>query len=84
MRSWAYYRYDAGTLGSDEGYLDRWYSPEVKSYVREVAHTPDGDWIKRLMGYNVPEPANSLDIDPREAEIGDEVTVTGVFPNHPN
>ncbi|MFO7792019.1 MAG: hypothetical protein R6W73_03445 [Candidatus Saliniplasma sp.] len=126
MRSWGYYRYDAGTLGSNEsrfdenssleaevsipytesvtvpsgsfdtyyvnstmnegggGYMDRWFSPEVLSYVKEVSHTPEGDWIKRLTEYTVPDPTNSLAIEPREAEVGDEVNVTGEFPNHPN
>ncbi|MFW6305293.1 MAG: hypothetical protein ACOC1V_05905, partial [Candidatus Saliniplasma sp.] len=44
----------------------------------------DGDWIKKLTEYNVPDPTNSLDIDPREAKICEEVKVTGEFPNHPN
>ncbi len=70
--------------GDENGTQKRWYSPEVGSSVKEVIHGEKADMIMSLKDYNFVESSNELSIEPSEAEVGEEVSLSGQFPDYPN
>lgn len=70
--------------GDKDGTKEKWYSPAIGRPVREVSQLEDGDMVRKLTDYEILETSNELSIEPSEAGVGDEVTLSGQFPEHPN
>lgn len=78
--------------GEVVGHVDQWYSPDAMYAVRD--HTflmfrmlEDEDtltWFRELSGYHLEPAHGTIFVEPNVAKIGDTVTVTGHFPDHPN
>ncbi|MFO7792972.1 MAG: hypothetical protein R6W73_08360 [Candidatus Saliniplasma sp.] len=69
--------------GDDEGTVFRYYNGNVQSYVREEVDLEEVDWIRVLEDYHIEESSNTLALDPAEGSVGDNITVSGSFPDHP-
>ncbi|MFW6376142.1 MAG: M14 family zinc carboxypeptidase, partial [Thermoplasmatota archaeon] len=74
--------YINSTQSEEDSYRDRWYEPEVKSYVKEELESPEVDWIRELESYNVSENPNNLSFDPSEQDIQENLSISGKFPDH--
>lgn len=70
--------------GDSNGTQEIWYSPDIGMPVKEVSHTEQGDMRRSLTGYQVHETTNELSIEPSEAQVGEEVTLSGQFPDKAN
>ncbi|MEF8873213.1 MAG: CARDB domain-containing protein [Candidatus Thermoplasmatota archaeon] len=71
------------------GYSERWYDSGVQSYVKSVQKGGGGmdrnvTGIQNLQSFNLTDTANNLSIAPSEQRAGNEVTLAGQFPDHPN
>lgn len=71
------------------GYVDQWYAPDVDYAVQEDSYmeTEDGEtleWFRQLDGYELNPVDTSISVEPDEAKVCDNVTVSGIFPDHPN
>lgn len=77
--------------GSDtgKGYLKNWYNETVENFVYQrgnITNFMDRDtyWIYRYMSHSQSPDAGEQSITPSPARIGDTVTISGEFPDHPN
>lgn len=69
--------------GDEEGNQQRWYCPDLGLSVKQVIHSEEADMIMELTDHDIVESANTLEINPSEQDVGEEVTLTGQFPDHP-
>ena len=78
--------------GVPVGYADLWYSPDVQYIIKDRTYLEfdmleEGDtltWFRDMIYYNLEPIHGTLSVEPDVAKIGDIVTVTGYFPNHPD
>lgn len=70
--------------GDSDGTHEIWYNPDIGMSVKEVSHLEQGDMRRILTDYQFHETSNELTIEPSEAEVGEEVTLSGQFPDDTN
>ena len=78
---------DGSTRG--QGYIHNWYNESVGNFVRQKARIEnfidrDTDWRYRYLSHNRPSDPSHQEITPSTATVGETVTISGQFPNHPN
>lgn len=70
------------------GFRDRWYNSSVRSFVKEYGDTLSGnssyDWRKKLNSYDLVNDQNKFEITPEEERMGNDVNLSGSFPNYPD
>ncbi|MFO8110433.1 MAG: hypothetical protein R6U17_07965 [Thermoplasmata archaeon] len=69
--------------GDDEGTKVRYYNDNIQNYVKENANYLDTDWYRVLGSYYIPDNPNSLSVEPSYSFIGETVSISGSFPEHP-
>ncbi len=74
------------TSPNEQGYTTYNYVSDVKRHVKSVSRIPQNNTrIKEeLSDFNVAERSESLSISPRSGKPGEQVTVSGSFPDYPN
>ncbi len=83
--------YMNNTDGTDEGkgYIKNWYDEDVGYFVHQRANITnfidrDTYWIYRYIDHERAVNQNTLSIDPSTAKVGQEVTISGQFPEYPD
>ncbi|MBS3816740.1 MAG: hypothetical protein KGY76_04160, partial [Candidatus Thermoplasmatota archaeon] len=68
--------------GDNEGYVQKNYAAAVKNTVKERADLNNTDWHRDLLTFNVTNRSSSMALSPSAGVPGNEVVVSGTFPDN--